>query len=390
MRIDDLASGAQSWANTFVSAVLAGAAVNGRLPDMLMYYPIAQINPYQQLLYSSAETRGLSVVPVLKLETIDEVAWRDHAILHLHWLAGILQHATTEDEANQAVERYKQQLASWQDHGIRIVWTIHNVMPHRTNWPNAELALRQLTAKAADLIHVMNGDTLRLTAPYFHIDESKVVHIPHPSYRDWYANVSSVQQARQDLGLHTDDFVFLCFGSIQPYKGLTELIDAYDEMRARTPSKRCVLVIAGQVDDESYFAKLRDKAQLRDDIRLFPGNVRDQRIQTFFNACDMVVTPYLATLNSGVALLAATFRRMVVAPATGGMAEVYAADPTLLYDGDSPESLTAALERALHHRPAAGLFDDILHDHDPALISGQFCDALRDLLAKTHQETAAC
>jgi len=390
MRIDDLASGAQSWPNAFVSAVLAGSAANDGLPDVLMYYPVAQVNPYQQLLYSEAEAHGLSVLPVLNLDDIGQVAWRDHAVIHLHWLSGILQKATTPDEADNCVAHYKEQLALWRSRGLRVVWTIHNIMPHRIKWHDAELALRRLTAEAADLIHVMNDDTERLVAPYFHLDPRKVVRVPHPSYGDWYANVVSTHQSRQDLGLEPDDYVFLSFGSIQPYKGLAELIDAYDTFRSREPSKRCVLLIAGQVDDEAYFAELRAKARGRQDIHLLPGNVRDQRVQVLFNACNVVVAPYLATLNSGVALLSATFRRMVVAPATGGMAEVFADDPTLLYADDQPDALAGALQRALRHRPPPGLFDDILARHDPVLLSGKFCTAVRKVLSSSMQESAAC
>lgn len=390
MRIDDLASGAQSWPNAFVSTVLAGGTARDELPDVLMYYPVAQVNPYQQLLYSEAETHGLSVLPVLNLDDIGQVAWRDHAIIHLHWLSALLQKAASAQEADDCVAHYKQQLASWRSLGLRIVWTIHNVMPHRVRWHDAELALRRVTVEAADLIHVMNHDTERLTAPYFRIDPRKVVHVLHPSYGDWYANVMPAPQARQDLGLEPDDFVMLSFGSIQPYKGLSELIDAYHMLCAREPARRCVLVIAGQVDDHDYFSELRSKAQGCADIRLMPGNVRDQRVQVFFNSCDVVVAPYLSTLNSGVALLSATFRRMVVAPATGGMAEVFADDPSLLYEHDVEDGLARALARAVQHQPAPGLFDTILARHDPTLLSSRFCTILRKVLSSPSQEAMAC
>ncbi|KGD86987.1 hypothetical protein JL37_29225 [Achromobacter sp. RTa] len=389
MRIDELANGTQGWASAFVSAAL-GTATDRGLPDLLMYYPVAQVNPYQPLLYSAAERNALSALPVLRLESLDDIAWQGHGIVHLHWLAGVLQNAATEAEADAAVDTYARRLGHWRSKGLRIVWTVHNVMPHATVWPQAERAVRQTTADAADLIHIMNRDTERLTASSFRIDPRKVVHIPHPSYGDWYANVVPRAQARQDLGLNAEDFVFLCFGAIQPYKGLLELIDAYDLARQSRPDARCMLLIVGQVDDEAYFSALRKRVENRADIRLAPGNVRDQRVQYYFNACDVAVAPYLETLNSGVAMLAATFQRMVVAPAEGGMAEVFAEDPSLLYTRTAVNGLANALERALSHRPNRVIFDGILARHDPRLISNQFCQALRKVLEDGTVERHSC
>jgi len=389
MRIDDLASGAQSWASAFVSTVLGGQTDRG-LPDLLMYYPVAQVNPFQPMLYSSAEQNALSVLPVLRLEALDDISWQGHGIVHLHWLAGILQNATTEAEANAAVAAYAQRLAQWRKNGLRIVWTVHNVMPHTMKWPHAERELRQITADAADIVHIMNRDTERLTAASFRLDSRKVLHIPHPSYGDWYANVISRTHARQDLGLNTDDFIFLCFGSIQPYKGLLELIDAYELMRQRQPGIRCSLVIAGQVDDDVYHSALKARLENRSDVRLLPGNVRDQRVQYYFNACDVVVAPYLETLNSGVAMLAATFRRMVVAPAEGGMAEVFSEDPSLLYARTATNGLADAMERALGHHANKAVFDEILSRHDPFQLSNRFCGELRKLLEDPAVEHQRC
>ncbi|WP_158266069.1 glycosyltransferase family 4 protein [Achromobacter sp. MYb9] len=389
MRIDDLASGAQTWASAFVSAALGGKT-DQSLPDLLMYYPVAQVNPYQPMLYASAEKNSLSVLPLLRLESLDDIAWQGHGIVHLHWLASILQSASTEAEADAAVAGYAQRLGTMRRMGLRIVWTVHNVMPHTTKWVQAERAVRQATADAADLIHVMNRDTERLTSAHFRIDPRKVLHIPHPTYGDWYANVISPKHARQDLGLDPDSFTFLCFGSIQPYKGLLELIDAYDILCRRRADRACTLVIAGQVDNDDYYAALRARVADRMDVRLIPGNVRDQRVQYYFNSCDAVVAPYLETLNSGVAMLAATFRRMVVAPAEGGMAEVFADDPSLLYSRTATHGLASAMERALSYRPNESLFDSILARHDPYLLSDRFCSELRKMLEDGTVERQEC
>jgi beta-1,4-mannosyltransferase len=52
------------------------------------------------------------------------------------------------------------------------------------------------------------------------------------------------------------------------------------------------------------------------------GFVRDDRLQLFFNAADLIVLPYRQILNSGSALLALSFNRPVLAPAIGSLPEL--------------------------------------------------------------------
>ncbi|VFR35333.1 hypothetical protein ANDA3_3904 [plant metagenome] len=111
-----------------------------------------------------------------------------------------------------------------------------------------------------------------------------------------------------------------------------------------------------------------------------PLTIEDAQVQEFFAASDVVVAPYLATLNSGVALLAATFRRLVVAPRQGAMAEVFAGDDALLYDPDSERGLYDAMRKALVHQVDGASLDGLLMRHRPRQISTVFFARLRERL----------
>ena len=60
-----MAEGATSPAEAFIEAVTAQAREMAELPYVLSYAPVAQMNPFQRLLYSRAAENGFAIVPAL-------------------------------------------------------------------------------------------------------------------------------------------------------------------------------------------------------------------------------------------------------------------------------------------------------------------------------------
>jgi len=54
-------------------------------------------------------------------------------------------------------------------------------------------------------------------------------------------------------------------------------------------------------------------------IKVFLDFIPDNDIQIYMNAADIIVLPYLDILNSGVAILAMSFGKPVIAPRTGSI-----------------------------------------------------------------------
>src|SRR5690606_19981988 len=88
--------------------------------------------------------------------------------------------------------------------------------------------------------------------------------------------------------------------------------------------------------------------------------------------------PYLRTLNSGAALLAASFRRPLVAPRIGGVAETFSTDPSLLYSGETGDALVDAMARAMTTTIGDHVFEEILQVHRPESVSREFFKAVRE------------
>lgn len=376
MRIRNLIDEVVSPAEAFVNAVCAQATRSGDLPYVLSYFPVATMNPFQRLLYSRSSECGFAVVPTLQLNHLGRVHWGGRSVLHVHWLASVLKDVNTRRAAEIRIASFRSEMSAWRAAGHKLVWSMHNVLPHDCRFPDAEVELRRALVEGVDAVHVLSRASIEEARKFYDLPDERVFHVPHPSYEGWYANVDDAISARLDLDLPADGFNILFFGSLQPYKGVVELIGAFTRLHERHPGRRLNLVVAGKPVDAGYVAQIQEAAANHPAIRFIPSAMEERQIQVLFNAADVVAAPYRRTLNSGVAMLAATFRKPLVAPCAGGVYETFSEDPALLYQSEAEDGLLEALDRSLDHRIAAHVFDRILSDHEPARISESFLSQL--------------
>lgn len=372
MRIDALANQTQSDYSRFLSAVTGAGLAGNSLPYVLFYYPVLRLNPFHELLYGSASRSNVVTVPLSDIKSINEIGWGGSVALHLHWLHPVLKAAASEAEARVLAHEFHQLLRRFKNRGGKIIWTVHNVLPHQARFNTADVEIHKSVANLADGIHVMNSATRELAKPWYSLPQSRTFHVPHPSYQGWYGNVIERDQARQMLGIGSDERVFLCFGSIQPYKGLLELLGAFQRLRNEYEGIQMRLIIAGIVSDPGYGTTLRSLAASCTGVSLVTRSIPEEQVQVYFNAADVAVAPYTRTLNSGVALLAAAFRRPMIAPSLGAMAEVFGFSYPLLYGPEDSNGLLNAMRRSMTYKTEKGYFDRILKRHDRDKVSREF------------------
>lgn len=390
MRIRSLADGVLSPAEATMQALMAQAGRSSALPFLLTYAPVAEMNPFQRLLYSRASDEGFALVPATQFRHLASVGWAGRSVIHLHWLASVLAGAADMDEASQRVTAFRNSVVSWRAAGHRVVWSMHNVLPHESPLVEAEIALRRVMVELSDAVHLLSRTSRDEASSYYEVPEEKTFHVPHPSYEGWYANTGDRMSARMDLGLGANEFTFVAFGSLQRYKGLLELMDAFQLLGRRLPERPLRLIVAGKSVDNAYRGELEAKAQKMTGVTLIPSGMEERQVQTLLNGADVAVAPYLRTLNSGAALLAASFRRPLVAPRVGGVAETFAASPSLLYSGKPGDTLLDAMERALTARIEDHVFEEILQLHRPEAVSRAFFTQVRQrCLASVAAEDAA-
>jgi glycosyltransferase involved in cell wall biosynthesis len=140
----------------------------------------------------------------------------------------------------------------------------------------------------------------------------------------------------------------LFFGAWRKMKGLPVLMEAFDALAERRPEVR--LTIAGPTVPEEGESErvLAWAAERGERVETVAGYVPIEQVTGLFARARLVVLPYLAGYQSGVAHLAMTMRRAIVATEVGDLPDVVADGVSgLVVPPGDPRALADALERAV-------------------------------------------
>ncbi len=147
-------------------------------------------------------------------------------------------------------------------------------------------------------------------------------------------------------GAETTGPVALSFGTITAYKGIDTLCQAWPTVRAAVPDAE--LVIAGALSADIDEAALRAQVAALPGISLQTGYVAVADVAGYFARARCVVLPYKRSSQSGVAHLAFTMRRPVVATRVGDIPAVVRDEISgLLVAPENPDALAEAMIRLL-------------------------------------------
>jgi len=363
---------------------------------VLATWPLDRENPFQTLLTSRADEFGIVPIGMDRLADLDEpvglpslVALRADGVeivLHLHWLARVLRGVTSEAEGRDRVTSFLAALDTFLAAGGRLVWTVHNVLPHETRFPALDLELRRVVVARADVVHVLSAGTVEAAAPSYEIPAAKVLHVLHPAYLGVYPDDVSDADARARNGIAPEDIVFGVVGKLRPYKGLDDLLDAFETLAASPPdARRRRLLIAGMPAADPSIEALLARSRAHPDVIVDARHIPAEDLSVPLRASDVIVLPYRASLNSGALLLALSFGRPVIAAASPHVSETVGPDASITFDPTARGALTAAL------RDADRLLTPAARDaalatarrFDPDEISRQFATSLRDRLDRS-------
>lgn len=140
--------------------------------------------------------------------------------------------------------------------------------------------------------------------------------------------------------------VVLFFGVWSRYKGIELLLDAFALVRAELPNAR--MVLAGVAGADIDLEAVCERARQIGNVDARPGYVAADDVAALFDAARVVATPYIRATQSGVAHLAYTFGRPVIATEIGDLPEVIEDGVTgLLVQPGDVAALAAALATVL-------------------------------------------
>jgi beta-1,4-mannosyltransferase len=303
-------------------------------------------NPYQKALANSLSKEDvdikfssafnlLSVLRVVKNYKPD--------ILHIHWAHPFLLASSRGKTILKSVS-FIGGLLILKLFGVKIVWTVHNIVNHEGRFSSLELFFNKFVARLCDkiIVHCPSAKNEVMNA-YAVTRDSVIVVIPHGNYIHSYENVIDKAQARKQLHLGTEDVIFLYFGLIEPYKRVPELIEAFKKLKA----PQAKLLIVGKPYNIEIADGIMERCDRNNHIEIIFKFIPDNEIQIYMNAADVVVLPYQDILTSGSVILAMSFGKPIIAPAIGCIPDTMDSEGSFLYNPSDENGLLEALRRAL-------------------------------------------
>jgi D-inositol-3-phosphate glycosyltransferase len=275
----------------------------------------------------------------LHLAAIVGFLFRRPDVVHLQWLVDLRE------------SRLWMTLLRWMR--IPTVYTAHDVEPHRATSAEERTTLQEIYDAATKIIvHTESNRSALLES--FPTAPSRIAVIPHGSY-DFLQTPEPLTKAaaRERIGVPPDRSVILFFGLIKRYKGLEHLVEAFENVRHRSPNAFLLVVgdlFRGDPDGYTFYRSLLERLEGRDDVRCVAQYVPVEDVGLYFAAADVVVLPYVRTTHSGVLLAAYAAARPVVVTDTGGLREsVEEGRSGLVVPPADPPALAEAIVDILGH-----------------------------------------
>ncbi len=138
-------------------------------------------------------------------------------------------------------------------------------------------------------------------------------------------------------------FRILCVSRITPRKGIRYLIEGFDLLKKRDPSKMELWII-GEGDESPELRKLVQDLGLHQSVKFF-GRMAHEKLTSFYGLADVFVLPSLNEGMSNTMLEALASGLPIVATVTGGTEELVSDGENGLYiEKESPADIALKLE----------------------------------------------
>ncbi|MCK9314036.1 MAG: glycosyltransferase [Methanocorpusculum sp.] len=156
-----------------------------------------------------------------------------------------------------------------------------------------------------------------LVAERYNIPLNQITVIPLGLY-DQYPKLEQ-KTAREHLGI-TTSHVILFFGLLRPYKGVTYLIHAFEQL-PESLKNDTTLIIAGEPWEDHEAISLATTSEDHENIHLFSKYIGDNEVPNYFSSADVLVLPYTRASQSAVAHIGISYGMPIIASMVGGLVE---------------------------------------------------------------------
>ncbi len=145
-----------------------------------------------------------------------------------------------------------------------------------------------------------------------------VIVSPHPIF-DHFGKPISKLEARNIIGIESNDKVILFFGFIRKYKGLDLLLAAMATPAIKNLGIK-LMVVGEFYEDATPYHSLIEQLGIQDNVILHTEFVPDAEVKNYVCSADFIIQPYRNATQSGVTPLAYHFEKPMLVTNVGGLA----------------------------------------------------------------------
>jgi len=184
--------------------------------------------------------------------------------------------------------------------GFRLVFLIHNVLPHEKKIWDQILSKITLSSEIEYIVQ-SSGEQEKLNQI---LPGKKTYLVEHPIYKISQVNDIDSVAAKKILNIDFDNKILLFFGIIRSYKGLDMMIKSIVQIVSNY-SKNIKLIIAGEFwEPIEDYENLIKSLLIGDYVKIYNKYIPNEEIPLFFSAADVFVAPYKDCTQSGAVKLA--------------------------------------------------------------------------------------
>jgi len=273
-----------------------------------------KVNPYNYLLYKNMEENDV----IVKEFSFRKCFMLNYDVIHIHWPEVYLS-------SNYFIKAFFGSLlliASFlyaKICGKKIVWTVHNLKPHKILYPKLNSFFWWSFYNIVDgVVSLSKSNELQFQDTTVQSRKWKKKVVYHGLYTEIYENQVDRVTARSKLLIDKSANVFLFLGLVRPYKNIETLINIFN---ADDMSTNNILLIAGNFESNAYYQTILKLVNNNPQIIVHNKFIDDSELQTYYNAADITVLPFKNIFNSGSALLSISFNKKVLVPYSENFAE---------------------------------------------------------------------
>lgn len=322
------------------------------------FVPRDRVNPYQELLRASLARAGVGVSYIdhgpTRSRSINMIVgpfrlcWRrvrGTRIVHLHYPYAFAHRSSRQWPLIRRLPRWL--LSVWlftaRQLGIRLVYTVHDLVPHQETFDDDGLVQRGLLrhADATICLSEASRETLRtIYPPPTSHDLSVIGEGPPIEIED---SADARRSARDRAGFGQDTVAIVAAGHLEWYKGFDLVLDALSEVH---PDKEVAVRLAGPCTDPDYRQVLESAAEhVRTrgiDVVLDVRVLAEEELDDLLLAGDIAAFPFRSITNSGSLRRAAARRLAILIPEIDVLRDV-PAHAAMRFEPGTDSSLVSAL-----------------------------------------------